>query len=72
MSILSPDTQAKIAEWRSKAAAGTLTLDEMREAIRVLRGERMTASTTATAAKKSAAKKIIPSGDDLLNELGLS
>ena len=71
MSILSADSQSKIAEWRSKAAAGTLTLDEMREAIRLLRGERMTASTTATQAKRSAAKAAVPSGDDLLKELGL-
>jgi len=73
MSILSPDSQTKIAEYRRKAANGTLSLEEMREAIRLLRGERMTASTTATASKRTAAAKAaIPSGDDLLNELGLS
>lgn len=38
---VSPETIAKVAEWREKAKLGTLTQDEMREAIKFLRAERL-------------------------------
>ncbi len=66
---MSPEIQAKIAEWRDKAQRGVLSVDEMREAIRLLREDRVTAAQTASRAKK-AATAAIPSADDLLAELG--
>lgn len=49
----SPETQTKIAIWRQKARDGTLTMDEMREAVVYMRAEReaMPASPTRAKAK---------------------
>lgn len=66
----SPELQAKIAIWRSKAADNTITREEMREAIRALRAGRVSASYASESARRSKAKAEIPSGEDLLNELG--
>lgn len=68
--IPSPEQQTKIAEWSAKAADGTLTLEEMREAIRFMRQGRRTA--VESSGKKASAKSKGParSADDLLSELG--
>ncbi len=69
---LSPEAQAKVQLWRQKAREGTLTQDEMREAIATLRQDRVAAAgaSAVSRAKKSAtaAKKAVNS-DDLLSEL---
>ncbi len=73
MSAQSPDLQAKIQLWRAKAREGTLTQDEMREAILALRRDRLSISTPSTAGSKvnkaRAITKAKPNGDDLLAEL---
>ena len=65
----------KIQIWRAKCADGTITIDEMREAIAAIRKERVSAQETSTKskAKKADAKaKAQPiNSDDLLGELGL-
>lgn len=64
------ELQSKISSWRLKAAEGTLTLEEMKEAITYLRAGRMQASLAAQATKRTAAKKAVaPPASDLLNEL---
>lgn len=69
---LSPEAQAQVQLWRQKAREGTLTQDEMRQAIATLRQDRINAATTsATSREKKAstrAKKNVNS-DDLLSEL---
>lgn len=69
---ISPEMQAKMAEWRQKARDNTLTKEEMKEAIKLMRTERVGAAATSAASKtrKSAAtaKKNIDS-DDLLSQL---
>lgn len=64
----SPEVQSRLQQLRDKARLGTLTQDEMREAIVALREDRTRAVTTQAASKtrKAAAK---PNSDDLLNEL---
>lgn len=64
------DLQIKIASWRQRSAEGTLTLEEMKEAIHHLRQGRMAAAQSASVAKKKAAAKAVPNADDLLGELG--
>ncbi len=68
---ISLELQSKIAGWRLRAAEGTLTLDEMKEAIIHLRAGRLSAATTAAAAKRIPASKrsAAPSQDDMLSEL---
>ena len=68
--MISPELQGRIAEWRLKAAEGTLSQDEMREAITLLRAGRVSAAYSADATKRKSAIKTIVHADDLLGELG--
>lgn len=70
--LLSPELQSKIALWRQKANDGTLTLEEQKEAILLLRAGRKNALTAqaASASKTKKAKAAIPDADSLLDELG--
>ena len=71
MSAQSPELQSQIAIWRARAADGSLTLPEMKEAIKLLRDGRVTAGQAAVSAKSRAkAKAEIKPADDLLSELG--
>lgn len=73
---MSEVTHAKIQEWRQRAAAGLMTLEEMREAIAAIRKERVEASTVSSASRErkasaSAKAKAAPiDSDALLGELG--
>lgn len=69
---MSFDLSTKVQLWRQKAREGTLTQDEMREAITFLRQSRGTAAATSAASKerKSTAKaKANVNSDDLLSQL---
>lgn len=66
--MITPELQSKIAVWRQKAAADTLSIDEMREAIAALRGSRRSA-VEASAASKRSSKSPARSADDMLGEL---
>jgi len=68
---VTPEVNSKIAIWRAKAAANTLTLEDMREAIVVLRGSRVGAAHASDASRRKKAKAEIPSAEDMLSELGL-
>ena len=69
---MSPELNSKIAIWRAKCADGTITLDEYKEAIKALRGDRSSAhaASEASGKKRAAAKAAIPDADDMLSELG--
>ncbi len=72
MSLPSPELINKVAEWRRKAADGTLTLEEQKEAILVLRQNRTAALSAQPKAKSSGggrAKKGPVNADALLGEL---
>ncbi len=51
------ELEYKIKVWREKAAAGTLTLDEMKEAIVHLRQGRMAAAEAASKSTAGGARK---------------
>lgn len=57
MAILSPETQLKVAEWRRKAREGTLSVEESREALRMLREDRLSAGATVAKTAKSKSLK---------------
>lgn len=67
---MSPELQSKIANWRAKALNGTLSQNEMREAIIALRADRVGAAIASDKAKRTRAKSEIPDANDLLAELG--
>lgn len=56
--------QAKVDVWRQKAIAGTLSDDDLREAIRAIREDRVTAA--ALGAKTRATKAPPRSAEELL------
>jgi len=63
------ELQAKIASWRLRAAEGTLTREEMKEAIIHLRAGRVAAAAVSAPAKRAKAIREIPKAGDLLDEL---
>lgn len=67
---MTPEMMGKIAVWRQKALDNTLTLDEMKEAIKALRGDRVGASIASEKSRTKKAPKMQVSADDLLAELG--
>lgn len=66
----SPELQSRIATWRAKAADGSITLDELKEAVAAMRADRVSASYASETSKRKKAKVTIPDADDLLAELG--
>lgn len=64
---VSPEMQQRIATLRQKSRDGTITQDEMREAIVFLRAERL--AMPASSATKSRTAKPSISTTDLLSEL---
>lgn len=67
--MLSPETLSKFAEWRRKSNDGTITIEEQREAVNALRGDRRTAETPTKTSRAS--KAPARSSDDLLGDLGV-
>ena len=66
---MTPELASQIALWRARAAANTLTPEEMRQIVIQLREGRVAAAATSATAKKAKAKAEIPNGDDLFKEL---
>lgn len=72
--MYSPELQSRIAILQQRSLEGTLTLEEMTEGIRLMRGERTAAlrASHASSAKRVKAKAEIKHADDMLSELGIS
>ena len=72
--MLTPDLETRIAILRQKGLDNTLTEEDMREVVLLLREGRRGASIASgkAAAKrtKTAAPKATPNADDMANELG--
>lgn len=59
-----------MAEWRQKARDGTLTQEDQREAVAAIRQGRKSAAITSEQARRTKAKSVVKSADELLGELG--
>jgi hypothetical protein len=59
---------ATLAAYRAKAAAGTITKEELKDAIRILRENRFS-SVQAAARRRTAAVQSTRTAEDLLQEL---
>ena len=69
---MTPEQQMRFSTLRAKARAGELTMEEQREAIAILREDRIgasVASSRARTAKATGAAKAAINSDDLLAEL---
>lgn len=64
--MLSPETQARIAQLRQKTE---LTVEDCREVVRLYRGDRTNAQSASEGSKRKLAKAEIKSADDMLSEL---
>ena len=61
MSIITdPELLNKLSVWRTKAADGSLSIDDMREAIKVLRANRMSTAEAAAKSKSGGSRKKSP------------
>lgn len=72
MAAQSPELVAKIQLWRAKIAAGTMTQEEYKEVLRMLRADRSAITQSTAGSKVARARKVAaskPNGDDLLSEL---
>lgn len=65
--MLTPEVQAKMAIWRAKETEGGLTVQDMKEIVEVLRGNRRLAAEQP--ASRRSTKGPSKSADDLLAEL---
>lgn len=65
----SPESQSRIAVLRARAAEGSLSLDEVKEAVALLRADRHAAAQSSDQARRAKAKKAVKSADELLGEL---
>ena len=65
------ETLAKIAELRDKSINGSITNDELRFGIRLLREGRVSAAHASEGARRKKAKAEVKSADELLDELGI-
>lgn len=70
MSLYSPEEQSRIAVIRAKNEAGTATIDDFKEFVRICRQGRQTSLTSAATSRARAAKAAIPNANDLLDEMG--
>jgi hypothetical protein len=66
--MYSSELNSKIALWRSKQIEGTLTQEELKEFVTLLRQERRSAAEQSSK-KRTRAKAEVKSADELLKEL---
>ena len=68
--MTNPELNAKISVWRQAAIDGTLSQEDLREAIEALRGDRRSAAVASDKSRRAKAVRESPSADALLAELG--
>jgi len=68
--IQSNEVQSRIAILRRKVEDNTATIEDLKEAVALMREGRVSAAASSTTAKRKQAIKEIPHADDMLGELG--
>lgn len=69
--VQSPELQSKLALWRQKSIDGTITLEELKEAVKIMRADRHAAldAQMKSSSSGSRAKKAPVDTQKLLNDL---
>ena len=67
---MSPEVAGRIAVLKQKALDNTLSLEDMKEAVRLIRGDRAVAQVVSTTSRTKRAKAEIKTADEMLDELG--
>lgn len=68
-SPITPDVQSKIEHWRKRSETDEITLEELKEAVMMLRGGRLAAAAQSSTAVRKRAIAAVPSADSMLDEL---
>lgn len=66
---MTPELAQKVAEWQRKCLDGTITPDDMKEAVLHLRAGRISAAAASAKARKPT-KDAAPAAADMLDEMG--
>jgi hypothetical protein len=67
---VSPEVTARLAQIKQKSVDGTATLEDYKEAVTLMRGDRQGAAMASETSRRSKAKAAVPSADSMLDELG--
>jgi hypothetical protein len=67
--MMTPEQRTRYEEFKRKAIDNTITVDELKTAVILMRESRLNAQAANASSGKSKAKKTVKSADDLLNEL---
>lgn len=67
---MSPEVRDRIAILRQKAVEGTLTVEEAREGVMLMRADRVAGASASDSSRRAKAKAVIKSADEMLDELG--
>lgn len=67
---MTPETIQRLVILRQKMMDKSATKEELKEAIRVMREDRVSAAASSSPSRKKAVKAAIPAASDLLKELG--
>lgn len=67
--MFSPELQSRIQLWRQKCQEGTMSREDYREAIALLREGRLAAAQSAASSRSAKGKKPPADGESLLGEL---
>lgn len=70
MPLPSPEVQSRIAVLRARALDGSITIEDMKEAINLMRADRKGAAIASATSKAKTAKTAVPNVSDLLDEIG--
>jgi hypothetical protein len=70
-SAQSSEVQQRLAILKQKAIDNTMTQDDMREAIALMRQDRKSAHAASDTARRAKAKTAVPDAKSLLAELGI-
>ena len=68
--MYSPEVQSRLAIFRQKAVEGSLTQEDMIEAVKIMRGDRYAAlrSAASSTSRRAKAKAEIKHADEMLSE----
>lgn len=67
---MQPETVGRLSFLRQKALDGTLSMEEMKEAVIMMRGDRASSVRNTDSARRAKVKAAIPDADTMLDELG--
>ncbi len=69
---MSPEVVQQISIIRQKMVEGTATVEELRDAVQMMREDRKAGAAlpSGSSSRKKMAKAAVPSADDMLDELG--